>query len=40
MDYEEDRMTEAIIECIIRVHSTLGAGFLESIYQRALIIEL
>ena len=40
MDYQEDRVTEAIIECIIRVHQTLGAGFLESVYQRALVIEL
>ena len=40
MDYQEDRVTEAIIECIIRVHQTLGAGFLESEYQRALVIEL
>ena len=40
MDYQEDRVTEAIIECIIRVHQILGPGFLESIYQRALVIEL
>ena len=35
-----DALTHRIIEAIIRVHSILGPGFLESIYQRALSIEL
>lgn len=35
-----DALTQAIIECIIQVHRTLGPGFLESVYQNALEIEL
>ena len=35
-----DRLTERIITCIIRVHQTLGAGYLENIYRRALLLEL
>jgi len=38
--YEGDRLTEAIIECIIKVHQTLGPGFLESVYRKALLIEM
>ena len=37
---EIDSLTERIIPCIIKVHQTLGPGFLESIYRNALIIEL
>ncbi len=33
-------LTETIIEAIIAEHRTLGPGFLESVYQRALVIEL
>ena len=40
MRYGEDKLTESIIECIIKVHQTLGPGFLENIYQNALLIEL
>ncbi|MBR9990102.1 MAG: GxxExxY protein [Gemmatimonadetes bacterium] len=29
-----------VIQCIIQVHQTLGPGFLESVYRRALLIEL
>ena len=36
----DDRTTEAIIESIIRVHRVLGPGFLESVYRRALLVEL
>ena len=39
-DKRGDSLSEAIIECIIEVHRTLGPGFLESIYQNALEIEL
>jgi len=35
-----DPLTHRIIEAIIRVHGVLGPGFLESIYHRALGIEL
>ena len=39
-NYEEDKLTEEIIQCIIRVHQILGPGFLENIYRKALMIEL
>jgi GxxExxY protein len=35
-----DALTYAIIEAIIKVHGVLGPGFLESVYHRALAIEL
>ena len=38
MIYEE--ITHAIIGCAMKVHSTLGSGFQEVIYQRALAIEM
>ena len=38
--YRSDELTGRVIQCIIRVHQTLGPGFLESIYHRALLIEL
>ncbi len=38
--YEGEELTRAIIEAIIKVHQTLGPGFLESIYRNALILEL
>ncbi len=37
MKYEE--LTHKIIGCAMKVHSTLGNGFQEVIYQRALAIE-
>jgi GxxExxY protein len=36
----DDPLTHAIIEAIITVHKVLGPGFIESVYHRALIIEL
>jgi len=36
----EDELTRRIIGCVIRVHQTLGPGFLESVYKRALLVEL
>ncbi len=39
-EYQRGSLTEAIIQCIIKVHQTLGPGFLEQIYSRALVIEL
>jgi GxxExxY protein len=38
MKYEE--LTHKIIGCAMRVHSSLGNGFQEVIYQRALAIEM
>jgi GxxExxY protein len=38
MQYEE--LTHKIIGCAMKVHSTLGSGFQEVIYQRALSIEM
>jgi GxxExxY protein len=35
-----EALTHLIIEAIIKVHRTLGPGFLEGIYQRALVHEL
>jgi GxxExxY protein len=37
---EDDRLTEKIIGSAYRVHNTLGAGFLEKVYENALKIEL
>lgn len=38
MQYEE--LTRKIIGCAMKVHSTLGCGFQEVIYQRAMAIEM
>jgi GxxExxY protein len=35
-----EELTSRIIACAIEVHKTLGPGFLESIYEAALIVEL
>ncbi len=40
MTYQQDHLTQTIIKCIIKVHKTLGPGFLESIYRKALMLEL
>jgi len=40
LDYREDSLTDRIIGCIIKVHKTLGPGFQEIIYHKALMIEL
>jgi GxxExxY protein len=36
----ENSLTQQIIGCAFRVHNTLGAGFLEKVYENALRIEL
>lgn len=38
MEYAD--LTEKIIGCAYQVYNTLGAGFLESVYERSLLIEL
>lgn len=39
-NYKHSDITERIIKCAFIVHNTIGAGFQEVIYQRALAIEL
>jgi GxxExxY protein len=36
----DDQLTEHIIGAAFRVHNTLGFGFLESVYEKSLSIEL
>ncbi len=38
--YKHSEITEKIIGCAMKVHRTLGNGFQEVIYQRALAIEM
>ena len=33
-------LTEKIIRCALEVHTTLGSGFLEKVYENALLMEL
>src|ERR1700749_5189971 len=37
---QHENITHKIIGCAMKVHTTLGAGFQELIYQRALAIEM
>ncbi len=37
---EHEKLTEQIIGCAYRVYNRLGFGFLESIYEKCLMIEL
>ncbi len=36
----QDELTKKIIGCAYKVHNTLGTGFLEKVYENALMIEL
>ena len=38
--FEHDPLTEKVIGCVFRVANGLGAGFLEKVYENALIHEL
>ena len=38
--FDDEKLTYDIIGCAMRVHTALGCGFQEVIYQRALEIEL
>ncbi len=40
MNEDKDKLTEAIIGCAFKVSNTLGCGFLEKVYENALVIEL
>ncbi|MDX9953483.1 MAG: GxxExxY protein [Anaerolineae bacterium] len=37
---QDEELTRTIIGCAYKVHNTLGAGFLEKVYENALTIEL
>jgi GxxExxY protein len=38
MDYEE--LTEKIIKCVFTVYNQMGFGFLESVYENCMVLEL
>ena len=40
LSWKEDQMMARIIGAVIAVHRELGVGFLESIYKRAMCVEL
>lgn len=39
-DFKNMALTDAILCCFYHVYNTLGYGFLEKVYQRALLLEL
>jgi GxxExxY protein len=40
MDILTNTSTESIIKCFYKVYNTLGYGFLEKVYEKALMVEL
>lgn len=40
MEYEYKEITEKIIKCCYNVYNKMGFGFLESVYEKCLLIEL
>jgi len=40
MELKHKELTEKVIQCCFKVHNTLGFGFLEKVYENALVIEL
>ncbi len=40
MDYEYKDLTETIIKCSYTVYNKMGFGYLESVYEKCLMIEL
>ena len=40
MELEDKDITEKIIKCAFTVHRNLGSGFLEKLYENAMVIEL
>ncbi len=36
----EEKLTRGILGCVFRVHRELGPGFLETVYRRAMVVEL
>jgi len=39
-DFDFNKVTELVIGCAYRVGNTLGSGFLEKVYENALVVEL
>ena len=39
-DMALDEITDRVIACCFRVHKALGPGFLEKVYENALMVEL
>jgi GxxExxY protein len=40
MEYKHSDITEQIIKAFYKVYNTLGYGFLEKVYERAMLVEL